>query len=146
MDVQVWTTFLKENWLFIVIALVVLFLVLNFVKTVVKWALVLVIAAIIIVYSGISLKDIGAAATATTEQLVDISQSEVLNMMKKEAKDAKLTQNSDGTFTISTPNLEVTGTEGSDKVKVSFRGVSLGEWSVNDTLKAFIQEAQRNSK
>lgn len=146
MDVQVWTTFLKENWLFIVIALVVLFLVLNFVKTVVKWALVLVIAAIIIVYSGISLKDIGAAATATTEQLVDISQSEVLNMMKKEAKDAKLTENSDGTFTISTPNLEVTGTEGSDKVKVSFHGVSLGEWSVNDTLKAFIQEAQRNSK
>ncbi|CAM4391007.1 Uncharacterised protein [Paenibacillus macerans] len=146
MDVQVWTEFLKENWLVIVVALVILFLVLNFVRTVVKWALVLVIAAFIIIYSGISLKDIGNAVATVKEQAVNISQSEVLNMMKKEAKEAKLTQNSDGSFTISTPNLEVTGTEGSDKVKVSFHGVSMGEWSVNDTLKAFIQEAQRNSK
>ncbi len=146
MDIQVWTEFLQENWLVIVVALVILFLVINFVKTVVKWALVLIIAAFIIVYSGISLKDIGEAVTTVKEQAVSISKSEALNMMKNEAKDAKLTQNADGTFTITTPNLEVTGKMGDDKAKVSFHGVSLGEWTVNDTLEAFIQEAVRNSQ
>lgn len=145
-DVQVWTEFLQENWLVIVVALVILFLVLNFVRTVVKWALVLVIAAFIIIYSGITMKDIGDAVTTVKEQALDISKTEALNMMKNEAKEAELTQNSDGTFTIKTPNLEVIGQAGSDKVKVSFRGVSLGEWSMNDTLEAFIQEAKRNSQ
>ncbi|MOA64160.1 hypothetical protein D3C78_1901270 [compost metagenome] len=65
--------------------------------------------------------------------------------MKNEAKEATLSQNSDGTYTIKTPNLEVTGETGNDKVKVTFRGVSLGEWSMNDTLEAFISEAKRNS-
>ncbi|MGG6310190.1 hypothetical protein [Paenibacillus macerans] len=146
MDVQVWTEFLQENWLVIVVALVILFLVINFVKTVVKWALVLVIAAFIIIYSGITLKDIGEAVTTVKEQAVNISKSEALDMMKNEAKEAQLIQNPDGTFTITTPNLEVTGQTGSDKVKVSFHGVSLGEWSVNETLEAFIQEAKRNSQ
>ncbi|MFD1178173.1 hypothetical protein ACFQ3W_17930 [Paenibacillus puldeungensis] len=146
MDVQVWTEFLQENWLVIVVALVILFLVLNFVKTLVKWALVLVIAAFIIIYSGITLKDIGDAVTTVKDQAVSISQSEALNMMKNEAKEAKFTQNADGSFTIKTPNLEVNGTPGSDKVKVMFRGVSLGEWSVNSTLETFIKEAKQNSQ
>ena len=146
MDVQVWTEFLQENWLVIVVALVILFLVLNFVKTLVKWALVLVIAAFIIIYSGITLKDIGDAGTTGKEQAVSISQSEAMNMMKNEAKEAKFTKNADGSFTIKTPNLEVNGTPGSDKVKVMFRGVSLGEWSVNSTLESFIQEAKQNSQ
>ncbi|WP_249530022.1 hypothetical protein [Paenibacillus brevis] len=146
LNVDVWVEFLKSNWLVIVVALVVLFVVLNFVKTVVKWALVLVIAAFVIIYSGIELKDIGEAVTAVKDQAVTISKNEALNMLKDEAGEAKMTSNADGTFTITTPNLEVTGSQGADKVKVSFHGVPLGEWSMNDTLEAFIQEASRNSK
>nr|WP_120465257.1 hypothetical protein [Paenibacillus aceti] len=144
MNVDVWFEFLKQNWLVIVVALVVLLLVLNFVKTVIKWALVAVIAAFIIIYSGISLKDIGDAVTTVTDQAVDITKSEALEMMKKEATEAEITQNGDGTFTIKTPNLEVTGNDGDGKVKVKFHGVALGEWKINDTIEAFIQEAKRN--
>ncbi|MNE49785.1 hypothetical protein D3C80_1443270 [compost metagenome] len=136
---------MKQNWLVIVVALVILFFVVNFVKTVIKWVLVLVIAASVIIYSGISLKDIGEAVSTVKEQALNVSQAEVLKVMKNEAKEAKLTQNSDGSYTITTPNLEVTGQTGSDKVKVTFHGVSLGEWSMNDTLEAFITEAKRNS-
>lgn len=149
LDLQVWTEFLKQNWLVIVVALVVLFLILNFVKTVVKWALVLVIAGAVIIYSGITLKDlsnVGQVVGSVTGQAMDKSKEAALEMMKKEATEAKLKKNADGTFTITTPNLEVTGSEGADKVKVSFQGISLGEWKVSDTLEAFIQEAKRNSK
>lgn len=144
LNVDVWFEFLKQNWLVIVVALVVLLLVLNFVKTVIKWALVAVIAAFIIIYSGISLKDIGDAVTTVTDQAVDITKSEALEMMKKEATEAEITQNGDGTFTIKTPNLEVTGNDRDGKVKVKFHGVALGEWKINDTIEAFIQEAKRN--
>lgn len=145
LNLEVWTEFLKQNWLVIVVALVVLFLILNFVKTLVKWALVLVIAAFVIIYSGISLKDIGDAITTVKDQAVDISRSEAMNMMKKEAAEAKMKRNPDGTFTINTPNLEVSGKEGGEKVKVMFHGVSLGEWKVSDTLQAFIQQAKQNT-
>ncbi|MNO67151.1 hypothetical protein D3C76_579540 [compost metagenome] len=145
-DFQVWSEFLKQNWLVIVVALVILFFVVNFVKTVIKWVLVLVIAASVIIYSGLSLQDIGEAVSTVKDQAVSISKSEALKVMKNEAKEAKLTQNSDGSYTITTPNLEVIGETGSDKVQVHFRGVSLGEWSINDTLQAFITEAKRNSQ
>lgn len=146
MNADVWITFLKENWLVIVVALVVLLMVINFVKTVIKWVLVLIIAAFIIIYSGISLKDISGALTSVTDQAVNLSKDQVLNMLKNEAKEAKWTQNSDGTYTITTKNLEVVGKPGNDKVRISSHGVSLGEWSVNDTITAFIQEANRNNK
>ncbi|MNY69665.1 hypothetical protein D3C86_2076340 [compost metagenome] len=64
--------------------------------------------------------------------------------MLKEAKEAKYTSGGDGTFTITTPNLEVKGAAGEDKVEVTFRGVSLGKWSVNDTTQTFIDEARKS--
>lgn len=146
MDFQVWREFLEQNWLVIVVALVVIFLVLNFVKTLIKWALVIVIAAFVIIYSGISLNDITDAVTTVKNEFVDISKSEALKMMKNEAKEAKLTQNEDGTYKITSPNFEITGTFGSDKAKVMFKGVTLGEWQMNETLEAFIQEAKRGSQ
>lgn len=146
MNTDVWITFLKENWLVIVIALVVLLMIINFVKTVIKWVLVLIIAAFIIIYSGISLKDINGALTSVTDQAVSLSKDQVVNMLKDEAKDAKWTQNSDGTYTITTKNLEVVGRPGNDKVKISSHGVSLGEWSMNETITAFIKEAKKNNK
>lgn len=146
MDVQVWIDFFKQNWLVFVIALVALLLIVNLVKTVVKWGLILVIVAFLVIYSGISLKDLGQVASTLTTQTTDVVKSEAIKMMTSEAKEAKFTQNPDGTFVIKSPNLEVTGKVDSDKVKVTFRDVSLGEWSRSDALNAFIQEAKGNSK
>lgn len=146
MDVQVWIDFFKQNWLVFVIALVVLLLIANLVKTVVKWGLILVIVAFLVIYSGISLKDLGQVASTLTTQTTDAVKTEAVKMMTSEAKEAKFTRNADGTFVIKSPNLEVSGSADNDKVKVTFRDVSLGEWSRSDALNAFIQEAQRNSK
>ncbi|OZB95925.1 hypothetical protein [Paenibacillus sp. XY044] len=142
MDMQVWSDFLQQNWLVIVIALVVLFIVLNLVKTMVKWALVIIIVLALVVYSGISLEQINQVVTTVKDETVDTLKSEAMNVMMKEAKDAKYADHGDGTFTITTPNLEMKGTSGSDKVDVTFRGVSLGQWKINDTVKSFISESQ----
>ncbi|WP_438347605.1 hypothetical protein ACP8HI_18255 [Paenibacillus sp. FA6] len=144
MDVQVWTDFLQQNWLVIVIALVVLFIVLNLVKTMVKWVLAIVIVAGLLIYSGISIEKIGEVVTTVKDETLDTLKSEAMNMMLKEAKDAKYTKNKDGAYTITTPNMSLKGETGSETVEVTFKGVSLGEWKVNDTIITFIETAQSN--
>ncbi len=144
MDPAVWSQFIKENWLVIVIALVLLFAVINLVKTVLKWAIVIAIVAGLFIYSGVTLDQIGNAVNKVADGTVSTLKSEAQDVMLKEAKDAKYTSGGDGTFTITTPNLEVKGAAGEDKVEVVFRGVSLGKWSITDTTQTFIEEARKN--
>lgn len=144
MDPEVWSQFIRENWLVIVIALVLLFAVVNLVKTVLKWAIVIVIVVGLIIYSGVTMDEIGNAVNKVTDGTVNTLKNEAQEVMLKEAKEAKYTSNGDGTFTITTPNVEVNGAAGEDKVDVTFRGVSLGKWSVTDAMKTFIEEARKH--
>ncbi|MGC6587079.1 hypothetical protein ACPV3A_19190 [Paenibacillus sp. Dod16] len=145
MDTQVWIEFLKQNWLVIAIALIILFIVLNVVRTVIKWALAVLIIVGLLVYSGISLDKIGEVVTTVKEETVDTIKKEALNMMMKEAKEAKYTSNEDGTYSIKAPNLELKGSAGSEEVEVTFRGVSVGKWDINDTIQSFIDDAKSNT-
>ncbi|SEK70710.1 hypothetical protein SAMN04488688_10252 [Paenibacillus sp. cl141a] len=145
MDTQVWIEFLKQNWLVIAIALIILFIVLNVVRTVIKWALAVLIIAGLLVYSGISLDKIGEVVTTVKEETVDTIKKEALNMMMKEAKEAQYTSNGDGTYSIKAPNLELKGSAGSKEVEVTVRGVSVGKWDINDTIQSFIDDAKSNS-
>lgn len=145
MDTQVWIEFLKQNWLVIAIALIILFIVLNVVRTVIKWALAVLIIGGLLVYSGISLDKIGEVVTTVKEETVDTIKKEALNMMMKEAKEAQYTSNGDGTYSIKAPNLELNGSAGSKEVEVTFRGVSVGKWDINDTIQSFIDDAKSNS-
>ena len=144
MDTQVWSQFIRENWLVIVIALVLLFAVVNLVKTVLKWAIVIIIVVGLFIYSGVTIDQLGNAVDKVKEGTVSTLKSEAQAVMLKEAKDAVYIMNDDGTFTITSPNIEVKGTAGQDKVDVTFRGVSLGKWSVTDTMKSFIEEASKH--
>ncbi|MGF7046267.1 hypothetical protein J2T13_000743 [Paenibacillus sp. DS2015] len=145
MDVQIWTDFLKQNWLVIIIALVILFVVLNLVKTMVKWALVIIVVAALLVYSGISLDQISTSVTTMKDATVDTVKKEAMNAMLKEAQDATYTTSSDGMFTVTTPNLLLEGQVGKEQVQVTFKGVNLGEWQVTDTIKTFITEAKKSN-
>ncbi|MEC0239226.1 hypothetical protein P4H66_05070 [Paenibacillus dokdonensis] len=145
MNTQVWSDFLQQNWLVIVIALIVLFVVLNLVKTMVKWALVIIIIVAVVVYSGVSLEKIKDVVNDVKTEAVDNLKSDATNVMMKEAKEAKYTSDAAGNFTITTPNLEMKGQKGKDKVDVSLRGVSLGQWKISDTVQSFISESKNNS-
>ncbi|WP_106766903.1 hypothetical protein [Paenibacillus faecalis] len=144
MDAQVWLEFLKQNWLVIVIALIVLIIVINLVKTVIKWALVVLIIGGLLIYSGISLDQIGEVVTTVKNETVDTVKTEAMNMMMKEVKDAQYTSNGDGTFTVKSPNLELKGSSGSKEVEVKFRGVPVGKWDINETIQKYIEQAKQN--
>lgn len=145
LDTEVWSQFIRENWLVIVIALVLLFAVVNLVKTMLKWAIVVVIVVGLFIYSGVTMDQIGNAVNKVADSTLSTLKSEAQDMMLKEAQDARYTAGENGAFTISTPNLEVKGKAGDDKVEVTFRGVSLGKWSINDTTKSFIDAARKQN-
>ncbi|CAH0118320.1 MULTISPECIES: hypothetical protein [unclassified Paenibacillus] len=140
MNTEAVLQFLQENWLIIAIAVVVLFLIVSFVKTVLKWVLVIGIIVGIAIYGGYTINDISKVVSTVTD--VDKLKDEAMKLMASEAKDAKYTMNEDGTFTVETPSkLVLTGKPGADKVDVTFRGISLGEWSVSGAVKTLIDGA-----
>ncbi|QHT60012.1 hypothetical protein GXP70_08660 [Paenibacillus lycopersici] len=139
-DSDTWVQFFKDNWLFLVIALVVLLLVIRIVKTVVKWLIVVAILAGVVIYSGYSLEDVKSITT----KVADSVKQEAISAMAGEAKDATFTNNSDGTFTVKTKNLELTGTPGDGKVDVVFGGTPLGTWKIDAAIQALIDQAKKN--
>jgi hypothetical protein len=139
-DTETWFQFLKDNWLVLLIALAVLFIIIRIVKTVVKWLIVAVIVVGIVLYSGYSLEDLKSLGTKVTESV----KQEAITAMAGEAKDATYTSNGDGTFTIKTKNLELVGKPGDNEVKVSFRGAPLGTWKIDSAIEALIEQAKKN--
>ena len=143
MDMNALFEFIKQNWLVFLIALIVLFIIVSFVKTMIKWAFVIVIVAAVAVYSGITWDSIDQAVSTVKEETVQQLKDQAMSAMINEAQKATYEMGSDGTYTITSPNLELKGSTDSSKVQVSFRGVPLGEWDINDTIKQYISEAQK---
>jgi hypothetical protein len=83
------------------------------------------------------LKEIGS-------EFADTMKQEVINAMVGEAKDATFVSNEDGTFTVKTNNVELTGEPGANEVEVSFRGAPMGKYELNSTIQTFIEQAKQN--
>ncbi|OUS72763.1 hypothetical protein B1748_24275 [Paenibacillus sp. MY03] len=138
-DTETWTTFFQENWLVLVIALVVLLIVIRVVKTMVKWALAAVIIIGVVLYSGYSLDDVKEIGT----KVVDTVKQEAVSLMIGEAENAEYKTNADGTFTIKTTNVELTGKAGDNEVKVSVKGTPSITLQVDETIRTFIEQAKQ---
>lgn len=139
--------FVKDQWIIIAGAVIVLLLVVKLVKTAVKWAVILAIVAGLAVY-GASYKDkltnikdavVESAAAMVTENVKE----QAAGAIRNEAKEAKFTSNADGSFTIKTKTVQVDGKPGSDTVKVTIAGQSF-DMKVVDAVQAFIDQAKQN--
>jgi len=139
---EAWTTFLQEHWFVIVAALVIILLVVKLVKTVLKWLLVAVIVVGVVFYSGYSLDDLTTAAS----QASAVAKDEVIKAMAGEAEKAEYTDNADGSYTIKTPSLELTGFPNSGEIKVKLSGVPLGTWKLEGEVRDFVNQARAASR
>ncbi|WP_338554985.1 hypothetical protein [Paenibacillus sp. KS-LC4] len=142
-DWNTWSDFLKEHWFVLAIALVVLLLVIRIVKTVVKWALVAVIVFGVIVYSGYTMEDLKAFGTKLEETTGSLKQ-EAISAMIGEAKNAKFTTNKDGSYTVATDSVALTGVPGTNEVSVSYRGNDLFKMQIDETIQSIINQAKQN--
>jgi len=128
---EAWLQVLQDHWVVAVIALAVIFIVLKLVKTVLKWALVIVIVLSVLAYGGYSVTDL-------TETL----KREAISVMTTGAKDAEYREKGGGAFEITASDLKLTGEAGSDRVRVAYRGIPLGSWPMDDVIREFVERAR----
>ncbi|MBB6730721.1 hypothetical protein [Cohnella zeiphila] len=142
LDLDAWKQFATDHWVLIVVAVIVLIVVINVVKTLLKWVLVAAIVVGLAVYGGYSVNDLKEVGSKVTADLKD----EAVKAMAGEASQATYKLNGDGTFTVTTPNLELSGVPNSGKVNVKFRGVSLGSWSMDGAVRELVAQAREASQ
>lgn len=152
-DTDAWIQFAQDHWMVIAIAIVAIFLIMKLVKTVMKWVLVAVIIIGIVTYGGISVDDLKEATTKVTEELGDIGgkvsaelKDQAIKAMAGEASEATYVDNADGTYSITSKNVEMTGTPNTGEVTVKFKGQSLGTWKMEGAVREFVVQARASAK
>ncbi|WP_274363898.1 hypothetical protein [Paenibacillus thermotolerans] len=133
-----WLSFIQERWFVIIAAAVALLLIINLVKTVVKWVLVVAIVAAVLVY-GANYKD---ELTAMSDQVLAEAKEQALQAIVGQAFNATYEANGDGTFVVYTDSVRVEGKEGDNEVTLFWKGVKIGTFPLDNAIKAFIQEAK----
>jgi|GEM_PF-222249 hypothetical protein len=165
-DMETWKQFLIDRWYVLAIALVVVLLVIKIVKTVVKWLLVAVIVIGVLLYSGYSLEDlrVDRLKEQLGEQLEDLRVNklkelgeqlkdqavstltrEVFEAMAGETSEAVYSQGEDGTFTVRSDSLVITGKIGEGEVSITYLGAPLGRVKLDETISSFIDQAKAAS-
>jgi hypothetical protein len=138
------TAFLQDRWVVVVVAFVVLAIVIRIVKTVLKWVIVIAVIGGLIYYGATytdRLKTIGEDVAAAAKEAAGELKEKALSGLA--GKDAKYTDNGDGTYTVTSGNIRLDGTKGSDKVKITVGGVS-AELSLDAALNKAIEAVRQN--
>ncbi|MFB0841519.1 hypothetical protein [Paenibacillus oleatilyticus] len=144
MEVDFVTAFLSERWYVLVGALIVLFLVIKVVKTVIKWVLVLAILAGLFWY-GASYKDqLLELGTTVGAKVAAEVKNQAVKAITDEVKEAKYSENADGSYTVSTKSAKLEGKPGSSDVQVTFMNQTF-TMKLDDVLKGFIEQAKKNA-
>lgn len=131
--------FAVDQWYVLLIAAIVLILIIKIVKTMVKWVLVLVIAAGIVFYGANyteAIKDVGG-------QILQYAKEEALQAMIGEAKEAQYSAESDGRFKVESRNVTIRGKVGEDEVEVTFKGQTV-KFKMDETIRSYIEQAKGN--
>lgn len=137
-----WSTFLADRWYVLLIAFLVLVIVVKLVKTVVKWVLILVIAAGVLYYGYNYTDNLEKLTKTVTAAVSETAKEQALKLMVEEAKDAAYKDNGDGSFTITTKSIRIDGKAGAGEVEVTFLKQTFKVKA--ETIQAFIDEARKN--
>lgn len=133
--------FAQEKWWLILIAVIVVAIIVKVVKTIIKWALIAIIVIGLFVY-GMNYEPIKDAINQIAEHSLDVA----FELMAGEAQEATYTINDDGTFTVESSSIRISGAADSDKVTIYLRGVRLGEVSITSAIESYIEMAREGSQ
>jgi len=155
-DWDTWTTFIMERWYVIIIALIVVLIIANVIKTAARWGIILLVVLGLIMYSGYSLDDIknisSGLVSSGIEELKEIGskvadnvKQDAINAMVQGAEKATYAAEKDGSFTVTTESIVVTGKAGEDEVSISVKGAPAFKVKTSEVIDQFITQAKSNS-
>ncbi|MFC5469940.1 hypothetical protein ACFPPD_14495 [Cohnella suwonensis] len=145
-DTDAWVQFAQDHWVVIAVAIVAIFVVMKLVKTVVKWMLVAAIVIGIGAYGGYTIDDIQKEVTKIGDKVTSEVKDQAIKAMAGEAAEATYADNADGSYSIKSTNLELTGVPNSGEVSVKFHGQSLGTWKMEGAVKEYVIQARAAAK
>jgi len=140
-SIEQWMTFFQERWFVIVGAVIVLILVVNMVKTVLKWLLVLAILAGVSVYGANYVDQIKEVGGQIVGEAKDKLIEEAVKLLA--GGDTEYRENEDGSFTITKGSVSLEGRTDSSEVKISYMGQSI-TLQADEAIKALIEQAKQN--
>jgi hypothetical protein len=138
-------SFLQEQWPYAVAALVAIVLIVRFVKSVIRWLMIVAIGASLVVFflndDGGTLTDVGKQLA---EKAVNYTKETAVDGLLSEVKEAQYTQQADGTFEVATPNFKLRGSLGTSDAMLVVKGQEF-PLQLSGPLKQFIEQAKENT-
>jgi hypothetical protein len=138
-------SFLQEQWPYAVAALVAIMLIVRFVKSVIRWLMIVAVGAALVVfflnYDGGSLTEAGKHLA---EKAVSYTKETAVDGLLGEVKEAQYTQQADGTFEVATPNFKLRGALGTSDAVLVVKGQEF-PLQLSEPLKQFIEQAKENT-
>ncbi|MBE3555206.1 MAG: hypothetical protein IMW85_09545 [Thermicanus sp.] len=138
---EAWLLFVKENFWGLLIVAIGLIIVLSIVKTMVKWVIVILVLVGVYLYGAnfvANVQDLGKQAAQYTKE-------QAVKLLIEEAKRAEYTLNKDGTYTIRSDRITLSGKIGSNEAILSILGQQF-PIQLDETLKKVIQEIETGKK
>lgn len=136
-----WLLFVKENFWGLLIVAIALVILLSIVKTMVKWVILLLVVVGIYLYGAnfvANIQDIG-------NQAVQFTKEQAIRLIIEEAKKADYALHEDGTYTITSEKMKLTGKVGANEATLEIYGQKI-PIQVDQTLKAVIDQLSKQKK
>jgi len=135
---EAFLSFAQENWIWLVIAAIGLVMIIKVVKTLVKWAIVIIVVAGILIYGFNydidTLKNFPQNSVQYTKELA-------VKHLLKEAMNASYEVDGKGNYTVRTKSATLYGKIGSKQAELEIMGQKF-TIHIDQTLKAFIEQVK----
>lgn len=140
---------LKDNWLYILVAIVAIIIIIKMVQTIFKVAMVLIVLAVVLMlvfgYTPGEVAEIGKGAIGATENAYAQTVKPIID---KELENAEYTSHLDGTYVIKTNSIRIEGTKGdASSLKLFYKDkeINIPDLSaLNDKINDFIEKQETN--
>lgn len=136
------TTFVQDNLVLIGVVILALLIIISVVKTVIKWVIVFAVLIGFLIY-GFNYD--AETITGIGQKVVEKTKEEAVELLLGDIKNAEYHLNDDGTYTISTKNIQLEGKVGSNEAKLKYLGQSI-TIKLDETLKKFIEQVKANGQ
>lgn len=132
--------FLQERWYVLVIGLVLLFITFKVIKTVLKWIIFLAIVGVIVIYALNYRGELENWTSSIHSRITSEVKQQAVQAMRHEAQDARYKANADGSFSVTTKNLQVEVLAGSMNAEVTYMGQTFSI-PIDSVVQGFIDHA-----
>jgi hypothetical protein len=127
-----------EKWWMILIAIVSIYVVMKIAKSFLKWAIIIGIIVLFAMY-GTHYK---ALIHDVKDKVWTIVEDRAFSAMKKDMDTATYALNKDGTFTVQTNQITISGKPTGQTVKLTYKGISF-DVDRSDFINRYIQDVKQ---